>query len=154
VTANDRPRLVRPEGLDPSAPYAYAAVVGPGSLVLTAGACPLDEAGEVVHPGDVAAQARQVMANLAVALQESGSSLAHVARTTVYVASSRREDLVTAWQEVRAGFGDHDPPSTLLGVAVLGYPDQLVEVEAVATGRDQAPGRSASVTTRAASAVE
>ena len=25
-----------------------------------------------------------------------------------------------------------DAPSTLLGVAVLGYPDQLVEVEAVA----------------------
>ena len=29
-------------------------------------------------------------------------------------------------------FGDHDAPSTLLGVSVLGYPDQLVEVEAVA----------------------
>ena len=33
---------------------------------------------------------------------------------------------------VRGAFGDHDAPSTLLGVAVLGYPDQLVEVEAVA----------------------
>ena len=28
--------------------------------------------------------------------------------------------------------GDHDARSTLLGVTVLGYPDQLVEVEAVA----------------------
>jgi enamine deaminase RidA (YjgF/YER057c/UK114 family) len=127
-----RPRLVRPAGLDPSVPYAYAAVVGPGSLVLTAGACPLDEAGEVVHDGDPAGQARQVMANLVVALDASGCELADVARTTVYVASSRREDLVAAWQEVRAVFGDHDPPSTLLGVAVLGYPGQLVEVEAVA----------------------
>jgi enamine deaminase RidA (YjgF/YER057c/UK114 family) len=128
-----RPRLVRPAGLDPSAPYAYAAIVGAGELVLTAGACPLDEAGVVVHPGDHAAQARQVMANLVVALEASGCGLADVARTTVYVATSRREDLVTAWEEVRAAFGDHDPPSTLLGVAVLGYPDQLVEVEAVAT---------------------
>ena len=33
-------------------------------------------------------------------------------------------------------FGEHDAPSTLLGVAVLGYPDQLVEIEAVAV----APG--------------
>jgi hypothetical protein len=33
---------------------------------------------------------------------------------------------------VRERFGDHDPPSTLLGVTVLGYPEQLVEVEAVA----------------------
>jgi enamine deaminase RidA (YjgF/YER057c/UK114 family) len=45
---------------------------------------------------------------------------------------SRRDDLVVAWNEVAAGFGDHDPPSTLLGVAVLGDPDQLVAIEAIA----------------------
>ena len=39
---------------------------------------------------------------------------------------------MSAWQVVRDAFGDHDAPSTLLGVAALGYPDQLVEVEAVA----------------------
>jgi enamine deaminase RidA (YjgF/YER057c/UK114 family) len=58
--------------------------------------------------------------------------LTDVAKTTVYVASSSRTDLVSAWQVVRDAFGDHDAPSTLLGVAALGYPDQLVEVEAVA----------------------
>jgi enamine deaminase RidA (YjgF/YER057c/UK114 family) len=56
-----------------------------------------------------------------------------VAKTTVYVASGRREDLVAAWQVVRDRFGDHDAPSTLLGVATLGHPDQLVEVEAIAS---------------------
>jgi hypothetical protein len=30
-------------------------------------------------------------------------------------------------------FGTDGPPSTLLGVSVLGWPDQLVEIEAVAT---------------------
>jgi enamine deaminase RidA (YjgF/YER057c/UK114 family) len=55
-----------------------------------------------------------------------------VLKTTVYVATTRREDLVTAWNVVRRQFGEHDAPSTLLGVSVLGYPDQLVEVEAVA----------------------
>ena len=50
----------------------------------------------------------------------------------MYAASSDRADLVAAWNVVRAAFGDHGPPSTSLGVAVLGYPDQLVEVEAVA----------------------
>jgi len=30
------------------------------------------------------------------------------------------------------GFGSAKPPSTLLGVAMLGYPEQLVEIEAVA----------------------
>lgn len=33
---------------------------------------------------------------------------------------------------VRDAFGDHDVPSTLMGVTVLGYHDQLVEIEAVA----------------------
>jgi hypothetical protein len=51
------------------------------------------------------------------------------------VVSRRREDLVTAWNVVAAHVGDHDVPSTLLGVTVLGYPDQLVEVEAIAALR-------------------
>jgi len=43
-----------------------------------------------------------------------------------------RADLVSAWEVISAAFGDHDPPSTLLGVSVLGYNNQLVEVEAIA----------------------
>ena len=91
-----------------------------------------DRDGAVVSPGDVAAQTQQVMNNLALALDAAGAGLTDVAKTTVYVASSSRADLVTAWQVVRNAFGDHDAPSTLLGVAALGYPGQLVEVEAVA----------------------
>ncbi|MGB3187281.1 MAG: hypothetical protein WBG36_02150 [Ornithinimicrobium sp.] len=55
-----------------------------------------------------------------------------VVRTTVYVASSAREDLVACWEVVRDALAQHDPPSTLIGVPVLGYADQLVEVDAVA----------------------
>jgi enamine deaminase RidA (YjgF/YER057c/UK114 family) len=124
--------FIRPEQLTVKAPYAYAAVTGPGRLVFTAGACPLDADGTTVAVGDVAGQARQVMANLVTALQAAGARLTDVVKTTVYVASTRQEDLGTAWNVVRAAFGDHDAPSTLLGVTVLGYDNQLVEVEAVA----------------------
>jgi enamine deaminase RidA (YjgF/YER057c/UK114 family) len=72
------------------------------------------------------------IANLAEALEAAGSGLSGVLKTTVYVASADRGDLVTAWDVIRAAFAHHDPPSTLLGVAVLGYPGQLVEIEAVA----------------------
>ncbi len=75
------------------------------------------------------------MTNLAVALQAAGAGLTDVVKTTVYVASHHREDLLVAWNVVSAAFGDHDVPSTLLGVAVLGYAHQLVEVEAVAAVR-------------------
>ena len=123
--------LVRVPTLTQEVPYAYAAVA-PGGTVYAAGACPLDKAGDVVAPGDVAGQAGRVMRNLEQALHAAECGLVDVVKTTVYVASSDRADLVTAWNVVRKAFGDHDPPSTLLGVAVLGYPDQLVEVEAFA----------------------
>jgi enamine deaminase RidA (YjgF/YER057c/UK114 family) len=69
---------------------------------------------------------------LTAALAASGAGLADVLKTTVYVASAERTDLVAAWEEIRMAFGGHDAPSTLLGVTVLGYANQLVELEAVA----------------------
>jgi enamine deaminase RidA (YjgF/YER057c/UK114 family) len=128
--------LVRSQDLADGVPYAYAAVAhGVTRLVFTAGACPLDSAGNVVAAGDIAGQAEQVMTNLEVALRAAGAELGDVVKTTVYVATQTQEDLVAAWEVVRRHFGEHDPPSTLVGVAVLGYPGQLVEVEAVAAQR-------------------
>ena len=124
--------LVRSPALSDRAEYAYAARVSGGSLVFTAGACPLDAEGRIGPVGDYAGQAERVMRNLVTALADADSQLEDVARTTVYVATDRREDLTTVWGVVRAAFGDHDPPSTLLAVPLLGYEDQLVEVEAVA----------------------
>jgi enamine deaminase RidA (YjgF/YER057c/UK114 family) len=130
---SDLVTLVRAAELSDVAPYAYAATVEPPArLVFAAGACPLDRDGATVAPGDVVAQAHQVMRNLATALAAAGAGLRDVVKSTVYVASADRADLVAVWRVVRECFGDHDPPSTLLGVAVLGYPDQLVEVEAIA----------------------
>jgi enamine deaminase RidA (YjgF/YER057c/UK114 family) len=128
--------LIRAAALTDHAPYAYAAVAhGVTRLVFTAGACPLDADGNTVAPGDITRQTEQVMANLVTALKAAGADLTDVVKTTVYVASNRQPDLVTAWDVVSAAFGDHDVPSTLLGVAVLGYHDQLVEVEAIAALR-------------------
>ena len=128
--------LIHPPELTDRAPYAYAAVAHDVSrLVFTAGACPLDEVGATVAVGDPTGQAEQVMANLTAALHAAGAGLPDVLKTTVYVASQQQEDLRAAWEVVSRHFGDHDVPSTLLGVSVLGYPDQLVEVEAVAALR-------------------
>jgi enamine deaminase RidA (YjgF/YER057c/UK114 family) len=125
-------KLVRSDSLFQGAPYAYASIAPAGSLIFTAGACPLDDNGQVVGAGDVRAQASLAVANLGVALAEAGATFADVLKTTVYVASAQQADLVAAWEVVAAAFGDHDAPSTLLGVTVLGYRDQLVEIEAVA----------------------
>ncbi|MCU1613717.1 MAG: Endoribonuclease [Frankiales bacterium] len=133
MPSDDPVRLIRSEDLAAQVGYAYAAVTGAASrLVVTAGACPLDRGGATVAVGDVAGQAEQVMANLRTALQAAGADMSDVLKTTVYVATQRQEDLLAAWKVLRRHFGDHDVPSTLLGVSVLGYRNQLVEVEAIA----------------------
>ena len=134
-------QLVRAHRLYAGVPYAYASVAEPGALVFTAGACPLDENEMVIGAGDVRRQAQQVMANLTEALAAAGAALTDVLKTTVYVASGDRRDLLAAWDVVRAAFGGHDAPSTLLGVSTLGYRDQLVEVEAVALIGGLGPAR-------------
>lgn len=130
--------LIRPEGLYTGAPYAYAAIAGPGRLIFTAGACPIDGNGDVLGDGDYQRQARHAVANLVTALAAAGATLTDVVKTTIYVASADRGDLYDVWQVVRSAFGEHDAPGTLLGVTVLGWEGQLVEIEAVA----MAPGTS------------
>ena len=124
--------LIRPASLAGTAPYAYAARVPGHDLVFTAGACPLDEEGGIGPVGDRVGPAARVMDNLRTALAAAGAGLDDVAKSTVYVVTEDRADLVAVWDVVRAAFAGHDAPSTLLAVPLLGYPDQLVEVEAVA----------------------
>jgi enamine deaminase RidA (YjgF/YER057c/UK114 family) len=113
-------------------PPAYSHVaVASGTLVFTAGAVPLDADGKLVGPGDYAAQARQTLDNLRAQLEAGGARPEDVVKTTVYVATTVMEQLDAVW-DVIASSDFAGAPSTLLGVAMLGYTDQLVEVEAVA----------------------
>lgn len=129
-------RLIRSDVLSDAAQYAYASTVPAGTrLVFLAGACPLAADGSTVAVGDYAGQAARCIETMQEALRAAGASIEDVVSTRVLMASSRQ----AAWQVVRDAFGAHDVPSTLLGVTVLGYDDQLVEIEAVAAVADGQP---------------
>ncbi|MDQ0789728.1 enamine deaminase RidA (YjgF/YER057c/UK114 family) [Streptomyces sp. B3I7] len=129
--------LIRSASLSDVAEYAYAATApAEARLIFLAGACPLNEDGSTAAIGDHAGQAAKAMENMRLALAAAGASLRDVISTRVLVASARQEDLVAAWEVVRDVFADHDVPSTLMGVTVLGYKDQLVEIEGVAAVLD------------------
>ena len=122
-----------PAGLYAGVPYAYSAVVPAGArAVFLAGACPLDQDGQVVAAGDVAGQSTACIRNMVVALEAAGARLPDVVFVRVLVATASRADLVTAWEVVRHAFRSRHVPGTLQGVTVLGWEGQLVEVEAVA----------------------
>lgn len=129
--------LIRSDALASTAQYAYAATApADARLVFLAGSCPLNVDGSTASVGDYAGQTAKCLENMVLALGAAGAGIENVISTRVLVASTDRRDLVEAWEVVRDAFGDHDVPSTLLGVTVLGYDDQLVEIEAVAAVRD------------------
>ena len=117
--------------LAPPPGYAHVAIATHARLVVTAGAVPLDAEGRLVGAGDVRAQARQTLDNLMQQLAAAGATGEDVLKTTVYVVSTDRADLTAVWDEVQ-----RSPlaaaASTLLGIALLGYEGQLVEIEAIA----------------------
>jgi enamine deaminase RidA (YjgF/YER057c/UK114 family) len=131
-----------PPSLYGGVPYDYAAIAPPGAVLFTAGACPLDSDGQVVARGDHQEQARVALANLLAVLATHGCGAQHLVRTTIYVVGDR-DDLVRVWDIVSSGLVPTRPPSTLLGVTVLGYPDQLVEIDGIAAQPGPADRRPA-----------
>lgn len=105
------------------------AVAPEARLVFTVGAVPLDEDGNLVGPGDRAVRARQVLSNPMPALRSAGATGDDVLKTTVYVVLESGADLVSVWAVVQ-GSPVAPTASTLVGVSLLGYEGQLVEIEA------------------------
>jgi enamine deaminase RidA (YjgF/YER057c/UK114 family) len=85
-------------------------------------------AGTTGAGGDVAAQTRDALRRIEIALHEAGSSLADVVRTRMYVTD------ISLWQQVGSVhaevFGDIRPVSTMVEVSALIGPELLVEIEA------------------------
>ena len=108
-------------------------VVATGSRpVFISGQEPEDINGSLVGHGDLAAQARQVYANLGRALATAGASPRQVARITVCVVGQERDKCLPIIEEARKTlFGDHKPADAVLGVVSLS-PGYLIEVDAIA----------------------
>lgn len=124
-------QALNPDGLPaPVGPYSNVVTTAPGRLVFVAGQIAFDANGELVGPGDIAAQTRQVMENIRLALEAAGATFADVVRVVNYItdvslfgemAAVRKEYLVEPY-----------PASTLVEVSALMFPEVLIEIEAIA----------------------
>ena len=122
-------REIRVDGLaEPISHYTDAVVAG--ELLFVSGLVGVDRHGALVGDDDVAAQTRQVFANLRAVLDEAGCRFEDVVKVTVYLTDvDDRAKINPVRQEV---FGDARPASTLVEVSRLAVPGAKVEIEAIA----------------------
>jgi reactive intermediate/imine deaminase len=108
----------------------YTDAVRAGDLLFVSGVVPVDDEGGLVGGDDVAAQARQVFANMERVLEAAGAAFVDVVKVTVFLTDVDDRPLINpVRQEV---FGETRPASTLVEVAGLAIPGAKIEVEAVA----------------------
>ncbi|MFW5737598.1 MAG: RidA family protein [Spirochaetota bacterium] len=113
----------------PAAIGPYSQATRAGDLLFVSGQLPIDPATGSFVPGGVAEQTAQCLKNLEAILAAAGSSLASVAKTTVYL---KHIDDFAAMNEVYAGaFSKNAPARAAFEVGALPK-DALVEIEAVA----------------------
>jgi enamine deaminase RidA (YjgF/YER057c/UK114 family) len=129
------PRITRlnPPTLHPTPGYHHVTVVEAGRMAYLAGQCPLDADGELVG-ADLIAQTRQVVANSLAALQAVGAAPDDVVRSVIYVLSESQPILAAVWRQLTESplAPAFTSAATLLGVAQLGYPGQLIEIDLTA----------------------
>ncbi|MDP9349484.1 MAG: RidA family protein [Gemmatimonadota bacterium] len=108
-------------------PYSQAIVAN--GMVFTAGQIALDPKSMQLIDGDVVAQTEQVMQNLRAVLQQAGSDLSAVVKTTVFLRDMN--DFVAMNEVYGRHFGDHAPARSTVQAA--GLPRSCaVEIECVA----------------------
>lgn len=123
---------INPADLPPQQSYTQVVVATGSRLVFVAGQEPEDIDGNLVGPGDLAAQARQVYANLGRALAAAGARPDQVAKITIYVVDYDRDTCLPIIEAARKTlFGEHKPADVVLGVTSLS-PGYLIEVDAIA----------------------
>ena len=121
---------MNPAGLSTPTGYSHVVAARGGRTIYIAGQVALDAAGRVVGQGDLAAQTRQVFANLEVALKAAGATFADVVKTNYYM---RDASQVAVVRDIRSKyFTTALPASTLIEVPRLANADFLIEIEVIA----------------------
>ncbi len=112
----------------PAAIGPYSQAVKVGNTVFTSGQIALKPNGEFLD-GSIGEQTVQVLVNLAAVLEESGSSLKKIVKTTIYLA--QMDDFVRVNEIYADFFGSHKPARSTVAVKTLPK-NALIEIDAVA----------------------
>lgn len=126
-------RIINPWSWQETYGYQQALEITNGQQMLVcSGQTPNDDAGEILHVGDMARQITLALDNMEDVLTASGWSMSDVVQIKIYTTDMDRfleEDGVLVSRYLQAGM---QVTQTLIGVTRLAHPDMMVEIEAVA----------------------
>ncbi len=124
---NEKEVILTSKAPQPIGPYSQAIRIN--RLIFCSGQIPLDPVSGQIVGTDVQTQTRQVMENLKAVLEEAGSSLDKIVKTTIFLKSMNDFPKVN---EVYSSYFRNDPPARST-IEVSRLPkDVSVEIEAVA----------------------
>jgi 2-iminobutanoate/2-iminopropanoate deaminase len=115
----------------PGAIGPYSQAVRSGRLLFCSGQIPLDPKSGQLVPGNIAAQTRRVLDNIAAILKAEGLTFDHVIKTTIFL--TNLGDFQTV-NEIYGSYFKQDPParSTVQVAALPKGANVEIEVTAVA----------------------
>ncbi len=126
--------IVNPSSLARPRGFNHGILVRGGRLLFLAGQDASDGEGAIAAPGDLVAQARQVLHNLHAVVHEAGGTMQDVVKLNVYVRD--RDAYVAALKPLgavfREHFGGYYPAMALFEVSRLFQPEALIEMEGMA----------------------
>lgn len=90
-----------------------------------------DMEGAFIGEGDIEAQTRQTLENLDRVLEGFGVTKSNLAYMEIYLTNAQEhsEPVLRLFKEY---LGQHRPAGSLIGVTYLAFPEQLIEISAVA----------------------
>ncbi len=114
--------------------------------VFVSGQQGLDNNGQVIDPGNIAAQTRHVFENMKESLAQAGLELSDLVRLNTYYVFDGSEDEATQYWEdmtrVRLEyFPDPGPAATAVRIKGMPYPGQLIQIEGIALRGDSRKNR-------------
>ena len=127
-----KPQNINPDALGPHPGFSHATAAG--DLVFVGGQIGSDSEGRICEPGDLIAQFRRALGNVATALAAAGSDPQLAVKLTYFVVDreayrAARKEIGAAYREV---FASHFPATSLFEVKGLFDPEALVEIECIA----------------------
>ncbi len=115
--------------------YTFSPAVRKGNMLFISGLTATDKQGNIVGPGDIVAQTRNILDKIKELMEEAGGSMDDIVKTVDYITT--KEGYKGTADVRREYFKNGFPAATGIVIKELLRPDALIEIDAIAVLDDK-----------------